>query len=639
MQNQLELGSSDLQYGLIRWVQNYGEHILKTLIARSPKLPHPRRLPSSMAMPPQNGNMMVGMVRPRLSRQDSDGKPHRFEGGTMGCSMLHPNYQHGQFLQHNLQLGGNSPTNAFYNVLPVNPSQLSPPSAGSGAVTTPSNGGSGGFQGGLLVHMPPGLAQSNPQGGLGQGLMIVPPPLPPISMVPPSMDSPNHPAVTLAQTSSPILHTQGSVGVANTDSIRGGEVGLYQPPQTQSLMSTLNPLMATSALPVTGPPSQHTLTPGPGGGGGGGRGPGGGGQYDALGATHTLPVSSNQFLQSLPPSSSNTLLPHLSHSHPAQPPLPSVAGPPHAPIQGGESEPLLPNPPLHSSASFLPLIPSMQTLPPPPPPHVLPPHLHQPHHPGNLPGVGANPRSLMHQPQLPHHLNSPSLSSRKEVVCRYYMQGLCPFGEKCWFAHPEPLQMVQPPRPDGPTGQGLVQGLGGSSPLNVQVPPPQFWINNPLMDYTALASPPQSPINPALMPRPPMVPGAMFRPRACMAYPGQQPLLYFRGGLMGSPRNPGSNLPLLPSSPMPMPPNPLLKFVLLSQVVMQSYEGVGPVQAVSQLATYADHFFVSHNSLLVTYRIIFGGNRNCQVHPLSTCVCVFVGRGLLVVGAAAAICT
>lgn len=227
-------------------------------------------------------------------------------------------------------------------------------------------------------------------------------------------------------------------------------------------------------------------------------------------------------------------------------------------------------------------------------------------------------RSPLHQQQpLPPHQNSPNLSSRKEIVCRYYLQGLCPFGEKCWFAHPEPLQMGQPPRPDGPVGQGPMQGPGGSSPLHVQMPP-QYWLGNPLMDYAALASPPQSPINPALMPRPPMVPAAMFRPRGGFTYPGQQPFMFFRGGLMGNPRSPGSNLPLLPATPIPMPPNPLLKFVLLSQVVLQSYEGEGPVQAVSQLETYADHFFVTYDSLLVTYRIIFGGNRNCQV-----CVCVY----------------
>ena len=43
-----DVSTSQLQHGLVRWVQNYGEHILKTLIARSPKLPHPRQYSNSM---------------------------------------------------------------------------------------------------------------------------------------------------------------------------------------------------------------------------------------------------------------------------------------------------------------------------------------------------------------------------------------------------------------------------------------------------------------------------------------------------------------------------------------------------------------------------------------------------------------
>ena len=624
MQNNMELGHSDLQYGLIRWVQNYGEHILKTLIARSPKLPHPRRLPHNVPMPPQNGNPMVGMPRPRLSRQDSGGKGLHFEGGTMGGGMLHPSYQHRPFLQHGLHLGGTSPTTAFYNVLPQNPSQLSPPNvSSSSAVNAQVSGGEGGggngnFQRGLLVRMPPGLAQTNPQSGLGQGMVV----MPPIPMAPLSVHPPSHQAVPLTQPSSPVLlHSQNSV--AKTDDMGGGggggggvEMGHYQPPQTQSLMSTLNPLMATSAHPSSCSPGHLVHQPGTMGGAGRVSGPG---QYHSmLGSTHSLPPSSNQFLPSLPPSSSNNLLTHITPSNPPPPPPPqNMAGPHSVPanakILGGELEPLLPNPPLPSTATFHPLVPSMHT--PPPPPHGLAPHVHQSHQPGSFPGgLGIVP---MPQQQLQQPQNPVSLSPRSEVVCRHFTRGMCPFGEKCWFAHPlMPMAGL-----DGHNGQvPPVQGLGASSNPNVQMCPPPFWLNNPPMDYTALTSPPQSPINPAMMPRPPMAPGSMFRPHSCMAYPNQQPFMFFRGGLMGNPRNAGSNLAMLPASPIPMPSNPHLNFFLLSRVILQSGEGVGPVQAVSQLATYADQFFVTFESLLVTYKIIFGGNRNCQVSIL--CIAV-----------------
>jgi hypothetical protein len=63
-----------------------------------------------------------------------------------------------------------------------------------------------------------------------------------------------------------------------------------------------------------------------------------------------------------------------------------------------------------------------------------------------------------------------------------------------------------------------------------------------------------------------------------------------------------------------MPLNPILKFTLLSQVMLQGSEGQpSPMTDVTQLSTFADHFFVSYGSNINTYRIIFGGNRNYQV--------------------------
>ncbi len=119
-----------------------------------------------------------------------------------------------------------------------------------------------------------------------------------------------------------------------------------------------------------------------------------------------------------------------------------------------------------------------------------------------------------------------------------------------------------------------------------------------------------------------------------MAFPaGQQPLFLLRNPLAGNPRMPAANLPLIQTTPIPPQINPILKFTLLSQVVLQGYregEGDGEEQGesmitdISQLATFADHFFVSYSSNINTYRIIFGGNRNYQVR----------GCGQVVVGGA-----
>ena len=589
-QNPPELGNSDLQHGLVRWVQNYGEHILKILIARSPKLPHPRRLFSPMSTPPsQNGHAATLGPRPHLMHLDSGSKPHRFNNNIRG-GMLQPPYPHGQFVQANYH--------SFYPVgAAPNQSQLSPPSggvSGSNTATTPTNslGGIQGFHpGGLMMHVPSVVAQTNPQVRVGQGVLYVPPAM---NVVQPSISSPNHPTST--HPSSPTLPPQGAPGgvAGNSD---GGDCGLYITPQTNSLMSTLNPLMATSTGPLGVSSSQHQLLPGqhsggqlalpaPGGGEGGGAGGGLTNQFDQphalsnvvppnISSSSIFPlesgvVSGNQFLPSPhPPLSVNTPLPPQHH------PLHPAVG--HAPghTHQGDTEPLLPNPP--PTVPLLPLVHPLQTMPQQP----------------VTSGVGNGT-------VFPSSQQGSPLSSRKEILCRHYLQGHCPFGEKCWFAHPEPIIVGQPPRAEGPR---QAVGISGS-PMHVQVPP-NFW---PLMDYT-LASPPHSPMNPALIPRPPI----MFRPRGGVRYPGQQPLLFLRSPFGGAPRIPGSNFPFIPTAPIPMPVNPLLEFTLLSQVVLQNHNGSGIVTDVSQLMTYADHFHVSYGNNISTYKIVFGGNRNYRV--------------------------
>ena len=510
--------------------------------------------------------------------------------------MLQPPYPH--FPQHAFQVG-NSPTNAFYNmgVIP-NQSQLSPPT-GTNAMTTPSNTGMQGYQG-VIMHVPPGMAHSGPPAGMGQGLAYVPPP---VAMVQPPIETLSHAVST--QPSSPTISSQSGVGVPKSDGI--GEGGVYLNPHSQNLISSFNPLMATSAVAtVSISGSQPPLNPGGPGGGAAVGGPNPPGQYEQVPAlpgggsghpgtdmtsnsvftiTDSNSASANQFPSpsAHPPLGVNTPAP----PHPPPPLHPAMANmPSHAPQ--GESEPLLPNPPL-PPVPLLPLVHSIQTTPP---------------QPTNSPGGGTS---------FPSQQDS-SLSSRKEILCRHYMiQGNCPFGEKCWFAHPEPIMGNR----GGGGGEGpLGQGAGISSPLHVQVPP-KFW---PMVDYAA--SPPQSPMNPALMPRPPIVP-AMFRPpRGGMAYSGHQPLLFLRNPLQGAPRGiPGSNLPLIQPSPIPMPLNPILKFGLLSQVVLQGHEGEPcPASDVTQLATYADHFFISYSSNINTYKIIFGGNKNYQVR----CQCLWL---------------
>ncbi len=596
-----EYGVSDLQHGLVRWVQNYGEHILKTLIARSPKLPHPRRLSNPLATSPssQNGYPSLGNPRPRPMRQDMGVKAQQRYSVRGG--MLQPPYHHAQFIPPNFPVG-NTHNSAFY-VVP-NQGQLSPPSGGvtgSSVMTTPTNttGGIHSYPGGgMVVHMPSG---HSPQ---GQGGLVYMQP-------PPAVESPSQPITS--QPSSPILPPQAPGGGANSE---GGEAGLYLVPQTQSLMSTMSPLMSTSAVPPLGASnSQHQLLPANQPSSSEGVAGGGGGQFEQSRVFSRPPVPPSMLAGSLFPLDPAAIPARHYLSHPqlianTTPPT-SHLPPPHPPqvsnasahTPQGESEPLLPNPPLPPAVPLLPIAHPMQAMPAPPTgnsggnaPTSFPP-----------PSQPPPPQSQQHQ----HHGGSP-LSSRKEILCRHYMQGNCPFGEKCWFAHPEPMLVGGGgvvPHPRGSEGPNGGQGMA-PSPLHVQAPP-NFWLNNQLIDYS-MASPPQSPMNHTLMPRPPIIP-ALIRPRGSMAYPGQHPFLFLRGPMASNARGPGSNLPLLQAAPMPMPVNPVLKFSLLSQVTLQSYDGNSVITDVSQLATYADHFFVSYDIYINTYKIVFGGNRNFNV--------------------------
>lgn len=592
------MGNSDLQHGLVRWVQNYGEHILKILMARSPKLHHSRRLSNPIATPLyQNGHAGPGSPRQGPTRQDSGGKPRRFGGGVRvgGGGMLQPPFS---AFPYSFNMG-NSPTNSFYNmgIIP-NHGQLSPPT-GTNAMTTPTNnaGGVPGYHG-VIMQVPPGIPSPSSQAGGQGGLMYIQGPPPPVAVVqqPPSVDSPNH-HLSSTQPSSPTISAPPGVGgVAKSEGGGGGE-GLYLPPQSQNLIPAMNPLMATSALPPTatiaGPhpplnPGGPHLPMNPGGPGGGAST----GQFEHVqGMPHLSAANSSMFpladsasisANQFPP----THPPPLSVNTPLPPPLhPALTHTPgHAPL--GESEPLLPNPPI-PPIPFLPMVHQIQGTHPQPP-------------------ISTGNGALFHgqQPPPPPDSSSP-LSSRKEILCRHFVHGNCPFGEKCWFAHLEPPGGIgQPPRHEGPGGQGM------GTPLQVQVPQ-KFWLGGPMLDYAAMASPPQSPMNPAFVPRPPIMP-AVFRPRGGIPY-SNQPLLFLRGPIPGNPRMHGSNLPLMQPS-IPMPLNPILKFGLLSQVVLQGMEGQpSPMTYITQLGTYADHFFVSYGSNINTYRIIFGGNRNYQV--------------------------
>ena len=301
--------------------------------------------------------------------------------------------------------------------------------------------------------------------------------------------------------------------------------------------------------------------------------------------------------------------------------------------QRSESEPLLPNPPI--------------------------PPLHPAKHvtsvaAGGSGSVGGASSSSSSSSSGGH--GGQNQSSRKEIPCKHFLAGTCPFGEKCWFAHLQPIQ-----RGEGGVGASSdaprLSSAASGGPLHVQIPH-NLWINNPNMffDFSriAVASPPHSPLNSSLLSasgggagtRPPILP-TLIRPRAYYPnFPGQQPLLLVRppggatttvfpsaataiaaggvggvgatgvagiGGVQGMAGYPffhhaGQYPSLQPQV------NPILRFNLLSEVtVKQQVDNQEMVVTnITKMITRADHIYVAYGQLIHDYKILFGGNRSFQ---------------------------
>ena len=211
----------------------------------------------------------------------------------------------------------------------------------------------------------------------------------------------------------------------------------------------------------------------------------------------------------------------------------------------------------------------------------------------------------------PGHLQS-SVNTRKEILCRYFIAGQCPYGEKCWFAHPEPVGMPQIPQRDF---SSLPHTSIPTSPLRIQVPQHQIWNPNlsniPLEMATGgyVASPPQSPMSAQLSSaapsgiRPPILPPYPF--------PNQPPLIFWQ-----SPGRGPRNFPLLPTLRPPLtsiPMEPMLRFVLLAEVMVQPDELDSALSRnISQLTSRADHFYVGFEDQVRDYKILFSGQHSYQ---------------------------
>ena len=420
---------SDLQYGLVRWIYTYGEHILKTLIARSPKIPHTRRL-SNPGTPP---NGTTTMIRPRIPKLSDNLVPRPYRYGVLGPRASLPPL---------IPIPYPMSSAPIYRMPQHNVGPLSPTTIGGGVPHMGSplhNVGVHETHPNVLLplHHQPNfmfygphsdkipLMQSAP--GLLQqasGLVQQPPGI--LQQIPPGLIQ--HPPPAIARQSSnesfnaqQFLHSSSPTHLVAEVTEGAHPINPQLPPRS-NLVSEVSP------TPVIMPTPQN---------------------ISMLGHTHQNMALDAHQLSVLGPGHMTALGNHEQ----ALLPLTTAQVPPHndtisrqIPIRGGNSGPLLPNPPVMS------------------------------HHP---------------PPQNNH---------RKETVCKFYVSsaGLCPYGEKCWFAHPEPIGSIRSPthRVYPESVSSAAAGYGSRGTLGTVAQAGQtVWMNGQMVQQFGMTSPPQSPLS------------------------------------------------------------------------------------------------------------------------------------------------
>lgn len=610
----------------MRWVNNYGEHILKTLIARSPKIPHFRRL-SNPSYPVNGFAVKASGGYPRVPRPDPSVR--RYPGAGMRATLLQPPYMPGQVLR---PMFPGSPPSAFYriNPMPMAPpgsEQLSPTGGGAAGQPLLINNAITGMEAapgfvvptqpqqaptGIMIYQPPTCAQLSSED----------PPYPQPTLLPANENSSsesNHLQFLLISSASHLVSEVNESVLSTTSHVSAPLTHPQVPTPLPANLYIPAPLSGQSSKLVSEVSPTAVIAPS-----------GQGIPPTVYQANHQMPLGSHQLsmlgVQQLPPSA--VALPNQDHAFlpvsAAQMPPRYADNPltaiPLAPVRMADAGPLLPNP----LQSILP-----PRLPPPPPaPHLASNLL------GHLKQTGTSGLS-----QLQSNL-------RKETLCKHYVagHGQCPYEDKCWFAHPDPIRWgskVTPMVSPRVSSQG--------SPLHAPpVPSHNMWLANQNvvmagMPQFMMASPPQSPLNPGVLSLP-------NQPRP--AYPvmtnqQQWPVMFVRPPQWDETPayGQGPMFPVPPNSTVPqavsVPQNIVLKFDLFTELNIRDNNYT--VLNVSQLASRADHFYVSYSSHVLDYKILFGSNRpsmdRCylidkkSVNDVVTCVhCSSQQQAILVVG-------
>ena len=534
--------NSDLQHGLVRWVQNYGEHVFRTLIQRSPKLSHqsPRRHSSSSTS--SSGGTNGSTVKLHMKNELLSKPPwYRVEGG-----MLQPPMTVFRMPTPYQPLTSHSPTQNFYR------NQLSP--TGRGMLNTIT-------QQGMVVPIPALLST----GPMSPQHMI--PSQPHAGMVymkqlgfQPSPGSPSA-GILLPATPQADPGKEGVGGVGVSTPAAAMEVGGGGADVVAKLMQMhAQPALQQFHQPPSQAPSASSFP-----------------EQQQLHQQHQqmvgVPLALSAGGHTLPAIvTANSLQEHHHHQQLMQQQSAMAAATASLHQFTPQALPALTAAAVDRTEPLLPI------------PHVV----------SSVPPITA---------AAPAPSQSPLLTAyhRKEIQCRYFVLGQCPYGDKCWFGHAEP------------SGPPQVHSAIPTSPLHIQVPQPHLWGPNLPLEMAGgyVPSPPPSPLGVHLSSaspsglRPPVMPPYPF--------PGQPPFLLWHP-LPGHGRGP-RNFPLLPTyrAPLTIPTDPVLRFSLLAEVVVQSNELDGStVRKITQLTTRADHFYIGFDNQVQIYKILFSGAHSCQ---------------------------
>ena len=219
---------------------------------------------------------------------------------------------------------------------------------------------------------------------------------------------------------------------------------------------------------------------------------------------------------------------------------------------------------------------------------------------GGSQGMEMNPQPVhAEQPRYVHH--------RRNEICRNYLaQGHCPYGEKCWFVHPDQKPHREP-----------LLGPGGilTSPMSVAPQPGMFPPSGPGMgvdQYFPQYSSPKSPLGGGGGSGPQGAVSPTWQlPAAMTNRPSIFP--FVRGGFMGGAQPQVLLRPFLYQNRFISPandqivaiPDPILFFRLLSEgMIRDSTDSL--VADITSLSVRADHFYVSFEKVLRDYRVLFG---------------------------------